>query len=209
MFLIFKLFLFLHVYTLIYDLENDNNSKEIDNNYMFEIKKDGQKDLEQILDSKPEMVVWKKIKSIFNNNNQNIKLWCKNPRTGNIYGDYYDEFNQEHKSYFDLVIKFNNGNYLYLEVKGAGEADIDNDKTNKLKKAYQDYFNGNALYSQNLVICIVEVERESIKKISPFYNHGKFDDDLKTFDLEGVVKKAGRLGFVIVNDIITEMLKIL
>jgi hypothetical protein len=175
------------VYTQICDENKDG--KEIDGKYMFEIKKNGQEDLEQMLDSQPEIVVWKKLKGIFMNDNKKIKLWCKNQRTGNIYGEYYDEFQQEHRSYFDFVIKFNNGYYLYLEVKGSDDKDIDKDKTNMLKKAYEEYFKGNALYAKNLVICVVEVEKENIKKISPFYNHEQLDDDLKTFDLENVVKK--------------------
>lgn len=179
----------MHVYTLIYDLENDNNSKEIDGKYMFEIKKNGQEDLEQMLDSQPEIVVWKKLKGIFMNDNKKIKLWCKNQRTWNIFGEYYDDFKQEHRSYFDFIIKFENEKYLYLEVKGSDDKDIDKSKTEMLKRAYEDYFKGNVLYAKNLVICVVEVDGENIKKISPFYNQKQFDDDLKTFDLESVVKK--------------------
>ena len=175
------------VYTSIYD--EDKDKKEIDGNYMFEIKKNGQNELEQILDSPNEATVWKKLKEIFNENNKTVKLWCKNQRTGNIFGEYYDEFQQEHKSYFDFVIKFENGNYLYLEIKGSSENDIDKSKTEMLKRAYEEYFKDNVLYAKNLVICVVEVEKENIKKISPFYNQKQFDDDLKTFDLENVVKK--------------------
>ena len=87
-------------------------------------------------------------------------------------------------------ISFDFGNTAYK----AGEADIDNDKTNKLKKAYQDYFNGNALYLNNLVICVVEVEKENIKKISPFYNNGYFKDRLTTLNLEDVVKELDNYG---------------
>ena len=178
-----------NVYTSIYDLGNDNNCKEIDNKYMFEIKKNGKKYFEQILDSIPEMVVWKKLKEIFINDNKNVKLWCKNQRTGDIYADYYDEFKQERKSYFDFIIKFNNGNYLYLEVKGYGENDIDKSKTNILKNAYEDYFNNNALYAQNLVICVVEVEKENIKNIDPFYQQNQFNCELKNLKLEEIIEK--------------------
>ena len=156
---------------------------------MFEIQKNGKNEWEQILDSQPEIVVWKKLKGIFMNDNKKIKLWCKNQRTGNIFGEYYDEFQQEHKSYFDFIIKFENGNYLYLEVKGSDDNDIDKSKTEMLKRAYEEYFKGNVLYAKNLVICVVEVEKENIKKISPFYNQKQFDDILKTFDFENVVKK--------------------
>ena len=176
-----------NIYTQICDENKDR--KEIDGKYMFEIKKNGQNELEQILDSPNEATVWKKLKEIFNENNKTVKLWCKNQRTGNIFGEYYDEFQQEHKSYFDFVIKFENGNYLYLEIKGSSENDIDKSKTEMLKRAYEEYFKDNVLYAKNLVICVVEVEKENIKKISPFYNQKQFDDDLKTFDLENVVKK--------------------
>ena len=118
-----------------------------------------------------------------------MKLWCKNQRTGNIYGEYHDDFKQEHKSYFDFIIKFENGNYLYLEVKGSDDKDIDKSKTDLLKQAYESYFNNNTLFANRIVLCVVEVDGKNIKKISPFYNQKQFDDDLKTFDLENVVKK--------------------
>lgn len=123
------------------------------------------------------------------NDNQKVKLWCKNQRTGNIFGEYYDEFQQEHRSYFDFIIKFNNGNYLYLEVKGSNDKDIDKSKTDLLKQAYESYFNNNTLFANRIVLCVVEVEKENIKKISPFYDQKQFDDILETFDLENVVKK--------------------
>jgi len=184
------------VYRSIYDLDNDNNSKEIDERYMFEIKKNGQNELEQILDSKHEIFVWKKLKEIFNENNktvnQMVKLWCKNQRTGNIYGEYYDDFKQEHKSYFDFVIKFNNGYYLYLEVKGSDDADIDKEKTDMLKKAYEDYFKGNALYAKNLVICVVEVKNDSIKETTPLYCKSSFQKNLGEQNLGKIIETVAK-----------------
>ena len=174
------------VYTSIYD--EDKDEKEIDGNYMFEIKKNGQKELEQILDSPNEIIVWKELKKIFNENSQKVKLWCKNQRTGNIYGEYHDDFKQEHKSYFDFVIKFKNGYYLYLEVKGSGDNDINKDKTDMLKKAYEEYFKSNTLFAQNLVICVVEVDGENIKKISPFYNQNLFYYNLGILVFDKLVK---------------------
>lgn len=176
-----------NIYTQICDENKDG--KEIDNNYMFEIKKNGKNELEQTLDSQPEIVVWKKLKGIFMDDNKKIKLWCKNQRTGNIFGEYYDKFQQERRSYFDFIIKFENGNYLYLEVKGSDDKDIDKSKTEMLKRAYEEYFKGNVLYAQNLVICVVEVDGENIKKISPFYNQKQFDDKLEKLGLETVVRR--------------------
>lgn len=170
-----------NIYTQICDKNKDG--KEIDNKYMFEIKKNGKNELEQILDSSNEAFVWNFIKD-----NQKVKLWCKNQRTGNIYGKYYDDFKQEHKSYFDFVIKFNNGYYLYLEVKGSGDNDIDEDKTDMLKKAYEEYFKGNVLYAQNLVICVVEVKNDSIKEITPFYCKSSFQKNLGEQNLEGLIE---------------------
>ena len=72
--------------------DENKDGKEIDGKYAFEIKKNGQNELEQVLDSQPEITVWKELKKIFISNNQTVKLWCKNQRTGNIYGEYYDEF---------------------------------------------------------------------------------------------------------------------
>jgi hypothetical protein len=47
-----------------------------------------------------------------------------------------------------------------------------------LKTAYEDYFKGNTLFAQNLVICVVEVENDSIKKITPFYYKSSLKEDL-------------------------------
>ena len=179
-----------NIYTQICDENKDG--KEIDNKYMFEIKKNRQNELEQILDSQPETVVWKKLKEIFIKDNQKVKLWCKNQRTGNIFGEYYDEFQQEHKSYFDFVIKFNNGNYLYLEVKGSGDTDINKDKTDMLKTAYEDYFKGNVLYAQNLVICVIEVEKDIIKKTTPFYCKSFFQENLGEQNLGKIIETIAK-----------------
>lgn len=57
-----------------------------------------------------------------------------------------------------------------------------------LKIAYEDYFKGNVLYAQNLVICVVEVEKDSIKKITPFYYKSSLKEDLAKKNLEDLIE---------------------
>ncbi len=57
-----------------------------------------------------------------------------------------------------------------------------------LKTAYEEYFKGNILYAQNLVICVVEVEKDSIKKITPFYYKSSFPEKLEEQNLEGLIE---------------------
>ena len=54
-------------------------------------------------------------------------------------------------------MKFENGYYLYIEVKGI--PDINASKTELLKNAYTDYFDKRAsdLFSSKLVIAVLEV----------------------------------------------------
>ncbi len=58
--------------------------------------------------------------------------------SSNVSADYLDENNTVRKSYFDFVIKFKNGAYLYIESKS--KKDIDKVKTNRLLNSYSDYF---------------------------------------------------------------------
>ncbi len=179
-------------YHSFYSLDkNTNFSKEIDDNYAFDIEKNGKAENEQILDSKNENVVWKEIKSVFNEN-KNIKLWCKNQRTGNICVEYYDDNKQVRKSYFDFIIKFNNEAYLYLEVKGSGSSDINETKTELLKKAYEDYFKQNTLFAQKLVICVVKVSKDYITEITPFYNKNIFSN-LEESNLENIINTISNI----------------
>ena len=57
-----------------------------------------------------------------------------------------------------------------------------------LKKAYEEYFKSNTLFAQNLVICVVEVDGENIKKISPFYNQNLFYYNLGILVFDKLVK---------------------
>ena len=87
------------------------------------------------MDSDPEKVVFLKIQD-FSDETEKIKLWAKNQTTSNIFGSYLDESNNVRKSYFDFILKFNNGFYLYIEVKS--DPDINVEKTSLLKNLYKN-----------------------------------------------------------------------
>jgi hypothetical protein len=104
------------------------------------------------------------------------KIWAKNPTTSNIYGEYLDDEHNKRRSYFDFVVQFNNGNYLYIEVKGGDDNDIDSQKTALLEKAYANYFDistGDLL--AKIVICLAKMEADS-EQYQYFYNKNQIEN---------------------------------
>jgi len=170
-----------------------NNSK-----YMFDIKKDGQKTSIQLLDSSKEDIIANKLKTYFETMDAQIKVWVKNQTSPcNIYGEYLDDLNdvnKPNKSYFDFVIKFENGNYLYLEVKGADDSEIDKEKTALLKKSYEDYF-GNMnynLFKHKMVICILKVEDKDNIFPECCYDESIVKNDLKGYTLPKILQELAK-----------------
>ncbi len=122
----------------------------------------------------------------------------KKPRSGNVYGQYLNECNVVSSSHFDFIIKFpdnntSNNNYLYIEVKGGN--DIDASKTERLRKAYGQYFapafNRNSqqeLGDIKIVICIAEVDGDNITH-ECFYECNKFGGkNLNSMTFGGVLQ---------------------
>ncbi len=133
--------------------------------YLFSING---KQNKQPLDSVPEQSVFNCIKQFIRERMEdeeeelpgcNIALWAKNATTSNIYGEYLDANNKIRHSYFDFIIKFENGVHLYIEAKG--DPDIDADKTSQLKKAYASYFETQQgqLFFPRLFISVWEVNK--------------------------------------------------
>lgn len=143
----------------------------------------------QPLDSTPETFVFNRI-SNFLDENTGIKLWAKNQTTSNIFGNYVDENNNIHKSYFDFILKSDNDFYLYLEVKGKN--DIDSDKTALLENAYQSYFVNRQkdLFTQRLIIAVCRVDEDGNILTSIFYDKEEFKEGLSTMDFENLLKFA-------------------
>lgn len=162
------------------------DGERIRKDYLFDINKnDTLNGNRQPLDSDPEKVVFLKIQD-FSDETEKIKLWAKNQTTSNIFGSYLDESNNVRKSYFDFILKFNNGFYLYIEVKS--DPDINVEKTSLLKKAYADYFENNTqnLFSPKLAIAVFSVNTQGDIKFQVFYDKQKIEKNLNkisVFDL--------------------------
>ncbi|MBE6461526.1 MAG: hypothetical protein E7006_01635 [Alphaproteobacteria bacterium] len=150
-----------NVYTEIVSGDTDNE-KTITNNYLFNIKKNGDDTDEQYLDSKNETVVFDMIKMFSGFFSDGLKVWTKNQTTGNVYGEYLDENKYFKHSFFDFILKYNNGVLLYIEVKG--EDDINSTKTELLRTAYADYFRNEKhdLFQQKIIICLAKVKGDQI-----------------------------------------------
>ena len=141
------------IYYTIFDTSKDNTEiNKYTNNHLFEMKCTNTHDKIQ-LDSEAEKFVFDKLMKY----HDKIKIWAKNPSTSNIYGEYLDGNNNKHSSYFDFIIKLNNGNYLYIEVKD--NQDIKSEKTELLKNAYFNYFkHGNSSLFDKTFICLAQVD---------------------------------------------------
>ena len=123
----------------------------------------------------------------------NVKLWAKNLTSSNIFGEYLDDINNVRKSFFDFVLKFENGLYLYIEVKGI--PDINEEKTKCLEKAYTDYFNNidKDFFSPKLVICVWKVSDNGDIKSTVYYDRNLIKDDLNVLSANELLKKLSEV----------------
>ena len=174
--------------------DSGNTSYQTGKNYLFDIKKNGQDINAQMLDSNNEIAVF----STINNYIQfigGIKVWAKNQRSGNICGAYLGHDNTPHKSYFDFIIKYENGVILYIEVKG--EQDINPEKTECLKASYSKYFETkkgqSELFDKIVVICIAKVDSHKHITSELFYDKEKIKKDFKGEKFENILKELGNL----------------
>ena len=180
-------------YTELFESTSKNMiSVEGDTSYIFQMYKDGQFNTEQQLDSSNETIVASVLKNYF----QLIpaKAWAKNRTTGSIFGEYLDETNSDRRSYFDFVIKFKNGTYLYLEVKGDEDNDIDYKKTELLQRAYTDYFENITyeLFKPKLVICLIRVTHGDPVIAGCFYDKQLIQTKLEELNLAQLVSELAK-----------------
>lgn len=166
-----------NVYAELYNSSSHNNEQKIYSpTYLFDTKYKTETDKQPIgiNTSSPEVIVFEKLQHIAINKNC-IKVWGKNFTTSNVNGAYIDKYNKVHHSFFDYIIKFNNGNFLYIEVKS--EQDINPDKTKTLQGAYAEYFQKSTitLFDHPVVICVFKVDSKH-KTITqtPFYDKDQF-----------------------------------
>ncbi len=145
----------------------------------------------QPLDSEPERIVYNQIDSFSDDCDFDV-IWAKNQTTSNVSGEYLDENNNVHHSYFDFVMKFENGYFLYIEVKG--EEDIDPEKTDLLKKAYENYFATANLFTSHLIISIWNVNKTTRTiRTTTFHDKTAITKDTSTMTADELLKEISNL----------------
>lgn len=182
-------------YREIYGREQ-NAEKVSKRDYLFGINEnDTSNGNRQPLDSEPERTAFNIIYD-YAEEDDNVKLWAKNLTTSNIFGEYLDDMFNVKKSYFDFIIKFKNGFYLYIEVKGI--PDINADKTALLKKAYGEYFENRAgdLFSPKLAIAVWEANKEKNQIYSSvYYDKKAVPEDLNKLTATELLRTLAGLTF--------------
>ena len=162
-----------------------------DDTYLFEVVKNNVENNKQPLDSGSEKIVFDELKkNIFGINEflgKQIISWGKNHVDSSVNSDYLDSNHSFHKSYFDYILKFANGCYLYIEVKN--KTDIDPEKTQTLREAYKDYFDKGFPNILNipLIISLWVVEGTTIYTES-FYDKTLFSKDLAALSPKDLLK---------------------
>lgn len=176
-------------YSEVYD--GDTINEKVRRNYLFSINEtDILNGNRQPLDSTPERFVFNRIYGFADEHDGGIRLWAKNHTSSNIYGDYMDYNNHLRKSYFDFIIKFDNGRFLYLEIKGKD--DIEPEKTELLEKAYSAYFTNayKGLFSPRLVIAVCRVNTQNGDvETTAFFDEQEFNSSVKHLPLEKLMKR--------------------
>ena len=157
-------------------------------NYLFDIERNDNSKMNQPLDSKPEEIVFNELCLEIYRLDKLVKLWAKNIVTSNISGEYLDENQNFRNSYFDFIVKFSNGSFLYIEVKS--ENDIDPIKTELLEKAYAEYFSKMqiSMFEYSLVIMIVKVSGNKITQ-KPFYDKNAFKKPLDSLSFKELLSE--------------------
>jgi len=186
---------FLEVYDSI---PAEGTVESFDDTYLYDIRMNNQLSNVQPLDSSPEQVVFNYLKQeIYGINTylgDKVKIWCKNYAASSVCSDYLDENHAFHKSFFDFIIKFSNGSYLYIEVKSKD--DINSDKTELLKKSYADYFTGDMLnmFKVPVVISLWTVDGSNIY-CDTFYDKEMIKCDLQSKTYRELIKTIAQLNY--------------
>lgn len=176
-------------------MSNEDNKQTIDSNlYLFDVKRNEEEHNYQVLDSSPETFSFKRIDRNILSLNEKVSIWAKNMTTSNVSADYLDENNNVRKSYFDFVIKFKNGAYLYVESKSKN--DIDKNQTETLLKSYEDYFKekDSTLFDYPLFLSLWTVDVDNNVIIpKTFYDKNVYDMDLDDNKVEYLIETIANL----------------
>ncbi len=181
-------------YIEVYDsINSEGIIDESDKTYLFNIIKNNTAiNLQPLDSSNSEPVVFRFLSREINAINEyvgdKVRIWSKNLRNSSISGDYLDKTHTFHKSYFDFIVKFTNGNHLYIEVKGKN--DINPEKTSLLREAYSEYFNNQKknLFTHPLVISIWIVDGQNITHES-YYDRSLINEELNNLTVKDLFKK--------------------
>lgn len=181
-------------YVEIYDTAKEEQPIDFSyDKYLFDIMKNNEETNLQPLDSKyTETIVLKYLSTItyaLNLEKQRVRIWAKNLASSNISGEYIADDNTFRKSFFDFIIKFENGIFLYIEVKSTN--DIDPEKTALLRRAYNDYFEkiNHNLFTNPVVISIWHTDTSKIVRQEVFYDKEYFEENLNELTYEQLFAK--------------------
>lgn len=169
-----------------------------DKTFMFDVTKNNKTNGIQPLDSGSEKIVFDLLKNYIPAINEflgeKIELWCKNHVSSSVNADYIDEKHGFHKSYFDFIVKFTNGAYLYIEVKN--KTDIDEEKTELLKKSYKDYFDSKMsnYFNTPIVLSVWTVQGSTIYP-DTFYDKSLFKNKLDGLTPKDLIKTIAQESF--------------
>lgn len=181
-------------YTQIFNDSPEQEERVSKRDYLFDIfNEDEQRNNRQPLDSSPEKKVYNTIYD-FAEDTDSIKLWAKNQTSSNIFGEYLDDDNNIRHSYFDFIIKFKNGFYLYIEVKSKN--DINAEKTKQLEKAYKDYFENmeKDLFAPKLAISVWKVDNSTSKILADtYYDKRTIKENLAEMPIKTLLDKLSKL----------------
>lgn len=183
-------------YTQIFNDSPEQEERVSKRDYLFDIfNEDEQRNNRQPLDSSPEKKVYNTIYD-FAEDTDSIKLWAKNQTSSNIFGEYLDDDNNIRHSYFDFIIKFKNGFYLYIEVKSKN--DINAEKTKQLEKAYKDYFENmeKDLFAPKLAISVWKVDNATSKILADtYYDKRIIKENLTEMPIKTLLDELSKLEF--------------
>lgn len=179
-------------YVQVYDGQVLESSTSNFDNYLFKIKKNDIADMLQPLDSGPELTVFSFLSYEIYKLDKLVKVWAKNLSISNVYGEYIDDNQVFRFSYFDFIIKFSNGSFLYIEVKS--DEDIDPTKTELLERSYTSYFENKeqTLFDHPIVIVILKVSGNTITQ-KPFYDKNQIKIDLENSTLKELMNEVSML----------------
>ncbi len=170
------------------DLKNKERTDFLEN-YLFDINKNEVQTSIQPLDSDPEEISFSRLRGAVSSVGEKVTIWSKNMTSSNVSADYLDSNLKVKKSYFDYVVKFSNGAFLYIESKSID--DIDEVKTGELLNAYNSYFEDkeNTLFDIPIVFSLWKVNKKNNNIThDTYYDKLYFDENLEKLSVQEMIR---------------------